>query len=103
MNVKCLKKENEHEYLMTKRGRIKPEENTMFDSYIIVQTEPNSLHQVGTKLNEFEGVICETQVLPLKSVIVARIITDNHRRFKNFIREQLLTLEGVKKVQGVLV
>jgi nitrate reductase NapAB chaperone NapD len=75
----------------------------MYDKYVIVQTEPQSLKQVGSKLNEFEGVVHETQLLSHKSAILARVVTDNEQRFRNFIREQLKPMNGVIKIQGVSV
>lgn len=71
----------------------------MFMSCIVVKTQPVFMKQVANKLNEFEGVVHETQILPEKAVIVARIVTDNHRRFKDFLTQEVMPIQGIRQVE----
>ncbi len=70
---------------------------------MVIETEPEALEKVGMRLSEFEGVVQETQLLRGKPAILARVITDSQRRFREFLREQIKSIQGVKRVQDVLV
>jgi hypothetical protein len=71
----------------------------MFLSSIVIKTHPVFLRRVTNKLNEFEGIVYEILPIPEKSVIVARIMTDNHKRFRQFLTQQVLPIQGIDEIE----